>query len=627
MGDIPAKTDMVSSIIIFPLPGSATIESDTAFNISVQVSNLVAGFFTNADATYYAAPQALSGGKVVGHTHVTVQDLGASLNPTTALDPTQFAFFKGINDDGNGQGLLQATVTGGLPAGNYRVCTMASASNHQPVLMPVAQRGTPDDCTKFTVIGSGTTINVAANDGSKGIAAAALAASAVAAGPDFSFSQVNTGSAAASSVASSSTSESGKGGKDVSTTSVSKSTSIKGDKGAASTSVSTSTSNKGGKGDSSSARFQNTTVAANTKTKGGNGKGTTTTLALSTSDAGKVLDTSSSFSSVAAASTTSKSGKGGKGGSQTTSASGSTTTTVIVKKVVVIETFFEFVLSLGGLCPSVGKSGDSFSVLDELFDDLASAASAACGHQFTACVGFSEAGFSFEECSSQQDACSSVASTASATAATPGTITATATVPPSATVTGSVLSAVTLTTTQAASTTAAQDLVVATSESSPQETGSLCSISTNFVTVDAPAPTGVANIETSSTCSLVTSTVFVDDPSATPEADIQSSSPTTTSCSSILPSSTSTANLTAISPVADPSALGGIAAPAITDSGDSTRPFEVNGNTFVNKSAAVQRSCDIQFNACANAFNSGSATGFNLSDCQTQEDDCITANS
>jgi hypothetical protein len=174
MGDIPAKTDMVSSIITFPLSASATIESDTTFNITVQMANLVAGSFTNADATYYAAPQALSGGKIVGHTHVTVQDLGKDLNPTTPLDPTQFAFFKGINNPGNGQGLLTATVTGGLPAGHYRVCTMASASNHQPVLMPVAQRGTPDDCTKFTVIGSGTTINVAANDGSSGLAAAAL---------------------------------------------------------------------------------------------------------------------------------------------------------------------------------------------------------------------------------------------------------------------------------------------------------------------------------------------------------------------------------------------------------------------------------------------------------------------
>jgi hypothetical protein len=64
----------------------------------------------------------------------------------------------------------------------------------------------------------------------------------------------------------------------------------------------------------------------------------------------------------------------------------------------------------------------------------------------------------------------------------------------------------------------------------------------------------------------------------------------------------------------------------VTDSGDSTRPFKVNGNTFVKyKSAAVQRSCYIQFNACANAFNGGKATGFNLSDCQNQKNACITA--
>ena len=165
MGDIPAKTQMVSSVILNPPTGGKDIPSDTDFNITVQVSNLVAGAFTNADATYYAAPQALQGGQVVGHTHVTVQDMGKNLNPTTPLDATQFAFFKGINDAGNGKGLLTAVVAGGLPAGNYRVCTLTSASNHQPVLMPVAQRGTADDCTKFVVSGNGNTANVASNNG------------------------------------------------------------------------------------------------------------------------------------------------------------------------------------------------------------------------------------------------------------------------------------------------------------------------------------------------------------------------------------------------------------------------------------------------------------------------------
>lgn len=171
MGQIPAKTAMVSSVITNPQTGKS-IASDTDFNITVQMSNLVAGQFTNADATYFSAPQTLTNGQVSGHTHVTVQDLGNSLNPTTALDATQFAFFKGINDAGNGQGLLTAVVSGGLPAGNYRVCTMASAANHQPVIMPVAQRGTADDCTKFVVSGNGNTANIASNDGSGGVAAA-----------------------------------------------------------------------------------------------------------------------------------------------------------------------------------------------------------------------------------------------------------------------------------------------------------------------------------------------------------------------------------------------------------------------------------------------------------------------
>jgi len=178
MGDIPAKTNMVSSIITYPETG-CVIPSDTDFNITVQMNNIVAGSFTDADTTYYSAPQFLQNGNVVGHTHITVQDLGGTLNPTVAPDATQFAFFKGINDAGNGKGLLTAAVTGGLPAGNYRVCTMASASNHQPVLMPVAQRGTSDDCTKFVVSGTGTTINPAANNGAEGKAAAALVSEAV----------------------------------------------------------------------------------------------------------------------------------------------------------------------------------------------------------------------------------------------------------------------------------------------------------------------------------------------------------------------------------------------------------------------------------------------------------------
>ncbi|KAF4922751.1 hypothetical protein CGCVW01_v005084, partial [Colletotrichum viniferum] len=155
MGKIPANTKMVSTVLQNP-PHNGNIQANQDFDVELKVNNLAAGSFTDAQATYYSAPQDLNGqGQIVGHVHVTIQDMGNSLTPQQPLDASKFVFFKGINDAGDGNGNLKATVTGGLPAGNYRVCTMSSASNHQPVLMPVAQRGAQDDCNKFTVGGNG----------------------------------------------------------------------------------------------------------------------------------------------------------------------------------------------------------------------------------------------------------------------------------------------------------------------------------------------------------------------------------------------------------------------------------------------------------------------------------------
>ena len=55
-------------------------------------------------------------------------------------------------------------------------------------------------------------------------------------------------------------------------------------------------------------------------------------------------------------------------------------------------------------------------------------------------------------------------------------------------------------------------------------------------------------------------------------------------------------------------ALGGIEATPVLNSGDAKRPFQVKGDTFVNVGAALQRSCDEQFNGCANAANGGDKT-------------------
>ncbi|KAF2274742.1 uncharacterized protein EI97DRAFT_381026 [Westerdykella ornata] len=65
-------------------------------------------------------------------------------------------------------------------------------------------------------------------------------------------------------------------------------------------------------------------------------------------------------------------------------------------------------------------------------------------------------------------------------------------------------------------------------------------------------------------------------------------------------------------------ALGGVEATPVLDSGNEDRPFSVKGDTFVNLAAALQRSCDQQFNGCANLANSGQAD-FSTQECQAQK--------
>lgn len=73
-------------------------------------------------------------------------------------------------------------------------------------------------------------------------------------------------------------------------------------------------------------------------------------------------------------------------------------------------------------------------------------------------------------------------------------------------------------------------------------------------------------------------------------------------------------------------ALGGEAAPPVTDSGDATRPFLIEGDTFVNLNGALGRSCDIQKNACAALANGGSnSTVTAVSDCDAQNAECHAA--
>ncbi|KAJ7748499.1 hypothetical protein DFH07DRAFT_923476 [Mycena maculata] len=148
IGLIPAVDKMPSAKYLFPTNG-ATIAANTAFNATLNINNLVTGVFTNAALTYFAAPQTLdSTGLIIGHSHMVIEAL-TSLDQTTPTDPQKFAFFKGV-DTAAVNGVLTVAVSAGLPAGAYRICSINSSTNHQPVIVPIAQHGSLDDCSYFT---------------------------------------------------------------------------------------------------------------------------------------------------------------------------------------------------------------------------------------------------------------------------------------------------------------------------------------------------------------------------------------------------------------------------------------------------------------------------------------------
>jgi hypothetical protein len=143
IGAIPSVDNMPSSKFSFPT-NFGTVKENTTFTIEMQMQNMQTGFFVNAKENYFAAPQFLNGqGQIQGHSHVVVEQLSA-IDQTSATDPKKFAFFLGLNTPAAG-GTLTAEVTKGLPVGFYKLSSINSAANHQPVIVPVAQHGSLDD--------------------------------------------------------------------------------------------------------------------------------------------------------------------------------------------------------------------------------------------------------------------------------------------------------------------------------------------------------------------------------------------------------------------------------------------------------------------------------------------------
>jgi hypothetical protein len=149
MGDIVAQDKMPSSKFTFP-KNFSTIPANQAFTATLAVENMATGFFTNAQKTYYSAPQQVNNdGLLIAHSHIVIQPMDDFASPAI-LDPLKFSFFKGLNDPAV-NGVLSAAVANGLTAGKYRMASIHTNANHAPAVAAVAQHGFFDDMVYFTV--------------------------------------------------------------------------------------------------------------------------------------------------------------------------------------------------------------------------------------------------------------------------------------------------------------------------------------------------------------------------------------------------------------------------------------------------------------------------------------------
>jgi len=131
----------------------------------------------------------------------------------------------------------------------------------------------------------------------------------------------------------------------------------------------------------------------------------------------------------------------------------------------------------------------------------------------------------------------------------------------------------------------------------------------NATTDVAVTTTAVADVASATECTATVTVTVTKTPAATA---------TETSAAAATTAPTTGANGANLQTFTG--ALGGISAPGVTKGG---RGFQVENNAdFLNLNAALNRSCDVQKNQCANAANADRNAGFSVADCETQATAC-----
>lgn len=83
-----------------------------------------AGLYANPDFSFYSAPQTTNeSGILRGHSHIVIEAIPDYMSDEP-LDASRFTLFKAIKKAAVG-GILTPIITGGVPAGLYRMSTVS----------------------------------------------------------------------------------------------------------------------------------------------------------------------------------------------------------------------------------------------------------------------------------------------------------------------------------------------------------------------------------------------------------------------------------------------------------------------------------------------------------------------
>ncbi|KAH7873219.1 uncharacterized protein C8R40DRAFT_399348 [Lentinula edodes] len=171
--------------------------------------------------------------------------------------------------------------------------------------------------------------------------------------------------------------------------------------------------------------------------------------------------------------------------------------------------------------------------------------------------------------------------------------------------------------TDAASATDSADSTTVTSVSSD---GCTTEVTVTSTVTAAAAATSSAAVDVASTCAAPVTVTVTASASASASAATEAVATATSSASTTTTSAAAGQNLQTFT-----GDVGNTLAPAVTTGGRGFVVAGETGDSFLNLSAALQRSCSIQHNACADAANSGSAAGITVGDCDTQNTQCTAA--